>query len=140
ADYDPLGSLLRPINLSWETGASSRACAIVLNSAVPPRERRRKRMSWTIPWFSSAGSDFNVDFGVTRGRSEMFGLSVFFRADDQVLRPYSTRGRGVGAPGSRWPFLDLPPRGGGEDGEAPPEGGPKPPPYLRWRRHDEYGT
>ena len=28
-------------------------------------EAYRKRMGWTIPWYSSFESDFNVDFGVS---------------------------------------------------------------------------
>jgi predicted dithiol-disulfide oxidoreductase (DUF899 family) len=28
-------------------------------------EAYRKRMGWTIPWYSSFGSDFNYDFHVT---------------------------------------------------------------------------
>lgn len=30
-------------------------------------EAFKKRMGWTIPWFSSAGGGFDADFGVTTG-------------------------------------------------------------------------
>lgn len=53
--------------------------ALVSVAPLPNIERYRKRMGWTIPWFSSAGSDFNRDFGVTTQAGEMFALSVFLR-------------------------------------------------------------
>src|SRR5262249_16622043 len=54
--------------------------ALVSVAPLPNIERYRKRMGWTIPWFSSAGSDFNNrDFGVTTQAGEMFALSVFLR-------------------------------------------------------------
>jgi hypothetical protein len=65
-------------------------------------EAYRQRMGWTIPWFSSAGSDFNVDFGVTTDQGETFGLSVFLRDGDDVYRTYFTSGRGVEALASVW--------------------------------------
>jgi predicted dithiol-disulfide oxidoreductase (DUF899 family) len=101
-------------------------------------ERYRKRMGWAIPWFSSAGSDFNRDFGVTTDEGEMFGLSVFLRDGDDVYRTYFTSGRGVEALGSVWTFLDLTPLGRQEKWEESPEGWPQTEPYVWWRRHDEY--
>jgi predicted dithiol-disulfide oxidoreductase (DUF899 family) len=114
--------------------------ALVSRAPLANLEAYRKRMGWKIPWYSSAGSDFNVDFGVTRGNGETFGLSVFFHDDDgQVFRSYFTNGRGVEALGSVWTFLDLTPLGRQEDWEDSPEGWPQTPPYEWWRRHDEYG-
>ena len=98
----------------------------------------KQRMGWTVPWFSSADSDFNVDFGVTSERGETFGLSVFLRRDNEVFRTYFTTGRGVEALGSTWSFLDLTPFGRQETWEDSPEGWPQTPPYQWWRRHDEY--
>ena len=98
----------------------------------------KRRMDWTVPWFSSSGSDFNVDFGVTTDDGETFGLSVFLRDGDRVFRTYFTDGRGVEALGSTWTFLDLTPLGRQEDWEDSPEGWPQTPPYQWWRRHDEY--
>lgn len=119
----------------------ARDTSFVLVSRAPLAniERYRKRMGWTIPWFSSAGTEFNEDFGVTKGQSETFGLSVFLRDGDQVFRTYFTNGRGAEALGSVWTFLDLTPLGRQEEWEDSPEGWPQTPPYEWWRRHDSYG-
>jgi predicted dithiol-disulfide oxidoreductase (DUF899 family) len=98
----------------------------------------RRRMGWDIPWYSSAGSDFNRDLGITTDEGDTFGLSVFLRDGDRVFRTYFTTARGVEALGSVWTFLDLTPLGRQEDWEDTPEGRPKTPPYQWWRRHDEY--
>lgn len=98
----------------------------------------QKRMGWTVPWFSSEGSDFNRDFGVTGDDGEHHGLSVFLRDGDAVYRTYYTTARGVEALGSAWTFLDLTPYGRQEEWEDSPEGWPQTPPYVWWRRHDEY--
>jgi predicted dithiol-disulfide oxidoreductase (DUF899 family) len=106
----------------------------------------RKRMGWTIPWFSSFNSDFNVDFGVspetpqedTYQDGESFGLSVFLRDGDSLFRTYFTSARGVEALGSVWSFLDLTPLGRQEDWEDSPAGYPQTKRYEWWRRHDEY--
>jgi predicted dithiol-disulfide oxidoreductase (DUF899 family) len=118
----------------------ARDTSFVLVSRAPLAnlERYRKRMGWTIPWFSSAGSDFNADFGVTTDQGETFGLSVFLREGDDVYRTYFTTGRGVEALGSVWTFLDLTPLGRQEDWEDSPAGYPQTAPYEWWRRHDEY--
>jgi predicted dithiol-disulfide oxidoreductase (DUF899 family) len=99
----------------------------------------KKRMGWTVPWFSSAGSDFNVDFGLTSDEGEYFGLSVFLRDGESVFRTYFTSDRAVEAFGTTWSFLDLTPFGRQEEWEDSPEGWPQTPPYQWWRRHDEYG-
>ena len=114
--------------------------ALVSLAPLANIEQYRKRMGWTIPWYSSAGNDFNTDFGVTTDRGETFGLSVFLRDGDSIFRTYFTNGRGVEALGSVWTFLDLTPLGRQEDWEDSPEGWPQTPPYQWWRRHDEYGT
>ena len=118
----------------------ARDTSLVLVSRAPLAnlQRYQARMGWRIPWFSSAGSDFNTDFGLTSDAGETFGLSVFFRDGDRVLRSYFTTGRGVEALGSVWTFLDLTPLGRQEDWEDSPPGTPQTPPYQWWRRHDEY--
>jgi predicted dithiol-disulfide oxidoreductase (DUF899 family) len=98
----------------------------------------KKRMGWKIPWFSSAGSDFNQDFGLSHEDGETFGLSVFFRDKRQVFRTYFTADRGVEMLGSAWSFLDLTPLGRQETWENSPKGWPQTAPYVWWRRHDEY--
>lgn len=118
----------------------ARDTSLALVSRAPLRNilQYKKRMGWNLPWVSSAGSDFNVDFGVTTGEGETFGLSVLLRDGDEVFRTYFTAGRGVESLGGVWPFLDLTPLGRQEDWEDSPEGRPQTPPYQWWRRHDEY--
>jgi predicted dithiol-disulfide oxidoreductase (DUF899 family) len=126
----------------------ARDTSMVLVSRAPLAkiEPYRKRMGWTVPWFSSFDSDFNVDFRVSpespqpdkHQDGEIFGLSVFLRDGDRVYRTYFTSGRGVEALGSNWTFLDLTPLGRQEDWEDSPAGYPQTPPYEWWRRHDEY--
>jgi predicted dithiol-disulfide oxidoreductase (DUF899 family) len=120
--------------------------AVVSRAPLAKIEPYRKRMGWTLPWYSSFESDFNVDFGVSPESpqpsvyqdGESFGLSVFLRDGEDVYRTYFTRGRGTEALGSNWTFLDLTPLGRQEDWEDSPEGYPQTPPYQWWRRHDEY--
>jgi predicted dithiol-disulfide oxidoreductase (DUF899 family) len=118
----------------------ARDTSFVLVSRAPLAniERYRERMGWSIPWFSSAGSDFNDDFGVTTDQGETFGLSVFLREGDAVYRTYFTTGRGVEALGSVWTFLDRTSLGRQEDWEDSPAGYPQSARYTWWRRHDEY--
>jgi predicted dithiol-disulfide oxidoreductase (DUF899 family) len=120
--------------------------ALVSRAPLARIEPYRQRMDWTIPWYSSFGSDFNVDFGVSPETpqpteyqdGETFGLSVFFRDGDDLFRTYFTSRRGVEALGSVWTFLDLTPLGRQESWEDSPDGYPQTPPYEWWRRHDEY--
>ena len=120
--------------------------ALVSRAPITKIEAYRKRMGWTIPWYSSFGSDFNVDFGVgpeapqpdVYQDGETFGLSVFLRDGDGVFRTYFTTARGVEALGSVWTFLDLTPLGREENWEDSPAGYPQTKPYEWWRRHDEY--
>ncbi len=119
----------------------ARDTSLVLVSRAPLAnlERYRRRMGWTLPWYSSAASDFNDDFGLTTAEYETFGLSVFFRDGDDVYRSYFTTTRGVEALGPAWTFLDLTPLGRQETWEDSPAGWPQTEPYRWWRRHDEYG-
>ena len=120
--------------------------ALVSRASIAKIEAYRKRMAWTIPWYSSFGSDFNVDFGVgpetpqegVYQDGESFGLSAFLREDDSVFRTYFTTHRGVEALGSVWTLLDLTPLGRQEEWEDSPAGYPQTKPYEWWRRHDEY--
>ncbi len=118
----------------------ARDTSFVLVSLAPRAqiESYNERMGWTVPWYSSIGSDFNVDFGVTADGGETFGLSVFLRDGGSVYRTYFTSGRGAEALGSSWTFLDLTPLGRQEDWEDSPAGYPQTPRYEWWRRHDEY--
>jgi predicted dithiol-disulfide oxidoreductase (DUF899 family) len=119
----------------------ARDTSLVLVSRAPQAEIRayRQRMGWCVPWFSSFGSDFNEDLGVTTDEGETFGLSVFLRAGDRVYRTYFTAARGVDRLRIDFNLLDLTPLGRQEDWEDSPDGWPQTPPYVWWRKHDEYG-
>jgi predicted dithiol-disulfide oxidoreductase (DUF899 family) len=120
--------------------------ALVSRAPITKIEAYRKRMGWTIPWYSSIDSDFNVDFGVgpetpqqgVYQDGESFGVSVFLRDGEDIYRTYFTTARGVEALGSVWTLLDLTPLGRQEQWEDSPAGYPQTKPYEWWRRHDEY--
>jgi len=101
-------------------------------------EKFKKRMGWTLPWYSSEGTDFNKDIGVTTDKGENYGLSVFIHDDKDIYRTYFTNGRGVEGL-NIWTLLDLAPLGRLEEWEDSATGGPRTKPYAWWRRHDEYG-
>jgi predicted dithiol-disulfide oxidoreductase (DUF899 family) len=119
---------------------------IVSRAPIEKLEAYRRRIGWSIPWYSSFASDFNVDFGVSPETpqpdayqdGESFGLSVFLRDGDEVFRTYFTNNRGVETLGPVWTLLDVTPLGRQETWEDSPEGYPQTKPYEWWRRHDEY--
>lgn len=119
----------------------ARDISFVLVSLAPLSniERYKERMGWTIPWYSSAGSDFNRDFEMTTDRGETHALSVFVRDGERIFRTYYTSQRGTETVGNSWGFLDITPFGRQEIWEDTPEGRPQGEPYRWWRRHDEYG-
>ncbi|MGG3571707.1 DUF899 domain-containing protein [Bacillus gobiensis] len=117
----------------------ARDTSLVLVSRAPLSkiEPFKARMGWTVPWFSSFGSDFNYDFEKTTDNGEVPGLSVFLRDGDSIFRTYYT------LDGTEWlnpnfQYLDLTALGRQEDWEDSPEGWPQTPPYKWWRLHDEY--
>jgi predicted dithiol-disulfide oxidoreductase (DUF899 family) len=120
--------------------------AMVSRAPIAKIEPYRERMGWSLPWYSSSETDFNVDFGLSPETpqegvyqdGETFGLSVFFRDGDEVYRTYFTNRRGVETLGPVWTLLDLTPLGRQENWEDSPDGWPQGPPYEWWRRHDEY--
>ena len=94
-------------------------------------------MGWDLPWFSSFGTSFNGDMGVTVDDEEDHGVSVFLRDGAEVFRTYFTGDRGVEHLGSHWTYLDLTPFGRREPWEDSPVGWPTG--DRHWtRRHDEY--
>lgn len=99
--------------------------ALVSRAPLANINAYKERRGWTAPWFSSAGSDFNEDFGLTTDEGETFGLSVFFRDGDSIFRTYFTAGRGVETLGTSWTFLDLTPLGRQEAWEDSPDGYPQ---------------
>src|SRR5262245_33299591 len=66
----------------------ARNTSFVLKSRAPLAniERYKQRMGWTVPWFSSARTDFNVDLGLTRRQDETFGLYSFATAGAYIAR------------------------------------------------------
>jgi len=135
-------------NMGHPAHLHARDITRVLVSRAPLEkiEPFKKRMGWTIPWYSSSGSDFNPDFGVgpespkpdAHQDGETFGLSVFLRSGDEIYRTYFTDRRGVEYLGSSFSYFDLAPYGRQEDWEDSPEGWPKGPRYAWWRHHDRY--
>ncbi len=126
----------------------------------------KERMGWTVPWYSSYGSDFNYDFHTTldeaRGstewnyrsapslvaagkipdtRGELPGLSCLLHVGDEVFHTYSSYARGLEPLLTTVHLLDLTAYGRQEDWEDSPEGWPQTP--LKngdWvRHHDKYG-
>jgi predicted dithiol-disulfide oxidoreductase (DUF899 family) len=109
----------------------------------------KARRGWTIPWYSSYGSDFNYDYHATFDASvaplehnyrsievpadeqpaESQGLSVFFRLDDDVFHTYSAYARGVEGLTNAYSLLDVTPYGRQEDWEDSPPGWPQRPTY-----------
>ena len=99
-------------------------------------------MGWDVPWYSSHGSDFNYDFGVTHRRRTGSDTTTtvdvadghelrdsasrtrcraerFLRDDDRVFHTYSQYARGAEATGGSYYFLDLTALGRQEDWEEP---------------------
>lgn len=120
----------------------ARDISIALVSLAPLAniEKYKKRMGWNLPWYSSAGTDFNRDFGMTTDKGETHGLSVFFRDGERIFRTYFTSERGTEGVGTIWEFLDITPFGRQETWEDTPTGRPQGEPYSWWRRHDEYNS
>ncbi|CAD7699221.1 unnamed protein product [Ostreobium quekettii] len=92
--------------------------------AGAPHERLRALTGlrgWTLPMYSSAGSDFSQDFAVEGYEEEGDGtggaaprspaLSVFRKEDGVVYCTYSTSGRGLEVFNPVWAFLDTLPNG-----------------------------
>jgi predicted dithiol-disulfide oxidoreductase (DUF899 family) len=89
-----------------------------------------------MPWYSSMETDFDADHDVTGG----FGLNVFLRDGDRILRTYFTTDRGVENLGTVWSLLDITPLGRQEKWEDSPADYPQTDPFVWWRRHGEYSA
>jgi predicted dithiol-disulfide oxidoreductase (DUF899 family) len=68
-------------------------------------------MGWDIPWYSSFGTTFNQDIGVTVDDEESPGTSVLMRDGDRVFHTYITTDRGVESQVGIFGYLDLTPHG-----------------------------
>ena len=108
--------------------------AYVSRAPLEKLERWKALKGWNFPWYSSYGSDFNYDFGVTLDRSrgattynyrevdlegEMPGTSFFLRDGDRVFHTYSSFARGAEMTGGSYYWLDLTALGRQEDWEEP---------------------
>jgi predicted dithiol-disulfide oxidoreductase (DUF899 family) len=108
--------------------------ALVSRASQAEIDAFKRRMGWSIPWYTTVGEDFQQ----ARGTTEYFSLDVYLRDGERIFLSYATTGRGVEALGTVWAFLDLTPLGRQEEWEDSPPGRPQSPPYQWWRRHDEY--
>jgi predicted dithiol-disulfide oxidoreductase (DUF899 family) len=127
----------------------SRDTSYALVSLAPYEKlaRWKAEQGWDIPWYSSDGTAFNHDFGVTvdpsapdaqynyRTRAEfealgsdffagdepfeMPGRSCFLLVDGRVFHTYSQYARGLESTGGSYYFLDLTALGRQEDWEEP---------------------
>jgi predicted dithiol-disulfide oxidoreductase (DUF899 family) len=118
----------------------ARDTSLVLVSLGPLAnlEAYKERMGWKVPWYSSAGTSFNADFGLSTDEGETFGLSCFLRDGDAIYHTYFTSDRGIEVVVSSFIFLDWTVLGRQEKWEDSPPGWPQSEPYVWWRRHDEY--
>jgi len=103
-------------------------------------EAYRKRMGWSLPVYSSVGSDFNFDYHVSvapdrlnDGKaeynyrdgdardwpSESPGVSVFTLQDGKVFHTYSTYARGLDMLNVGYHYLDIVPKGRDEATAGP---------------------
>jgi predicted dithiol-disulfide oxidoreductase (DUF899 family) len=113
----------------------ARSTRLILMARAPQSEIEvlRQRMGWQLPWYSSFGTTFNDDMGLTS-----FGLSVLLRDGDEVFRTYFTTARGVDRLRVDFNLLDLTPYGRQEEWEDSPAGWPQDPTMAWLRPHDEY--
>lgn len=121
--------------------------AMVSRAPLEKLQRWKAKHEWDIPWYSSFGSDFNYDFGVTLDESvapgvynyrskaeyeavgdaffasaqpfEMPGRSCFLQVDGRVFHTYSQYARGLESTGGSYYFLDLTALGRQEEWEEP---------------------
>lgn len=122
------------------------AYAEVSRAPLSKIEDYRSRKGWTIPWYSSYGSDFNYDFHASfdesiapilynyRTRTELEqlgetwdanestenpGYSCFLRDGDTIYHTYSTFARGTEYLSGTYSLLDLTALGRQENWELP---------------------
>jgi predicted dithiol-disulfide oxidoreductase (DUF899 family) len=121
--------------------------AMVSRAPLAKLERWKAKKGWDIPWYSSFGTEFNYDFGVTIDESvrpgeynyrskadyeakgenffdsdqpfEMPGRSCFLQVDSHVFHTYSQYARGLESTGGSYYFLDLTALGRQEEWEEP---------------------
>ena len=114
--------------------ARDTAFALVARAPLPKLQAYQASRGWTVPWYSSYGSDFNYDFHVTLDERvapleynyrtkqewehlgkpldfeqpfELHGTSCFLRDGDRIFHTYSTYGRGTEQVGGTHYYLDM---------------------------------
>ena len=127
-------------------GVRDTAFVLVSRAPLAKIEGYRERRGWPFAWYSSFGSDFNVDFHVSmdaevapvqynyrtgeeleqagqgwllQGPMEMPGYSCFLRDEGRVFHTYSTFARGTEQLGGAYAFLDMTALGRQEEWEEP---------------------
>jgi predicted dithiol-disulfide oxidoreductase (DUF899 family) len=122
------------------------AFALVSRAPLDKIETYRASKGWTVPWYSSFGTDFNYDFHVSLDASvapvqynyrdagqltatgagwvldepqELAGVSSFLRQDGVIYHTYSTYGRGDEGLSDAYFLLDITALGRQEDWEEP---------------------
>lgn len=122
--------------------------AMVSRAPLAKLQKYKAARGWDVPWYSSSGTSFNYDFGVTLDESagagtynyrdradwdavgedffgtaeqpfEMPGRSCFLQVDGTVYHTYSQYARGLESTGGGYYFLDLTALGRQEDWEEP---------------------
>jgi predicted dithiol-disulfide oxidoreductase (DUF899 family) len=122
--------------------------ALVSRAPLAKLEKWKAARGWDLPWYSSFGTDFNYDFGVTIDASRGFdvynyrtldeyaamgqesmktaeqpydmpGRSCFLQVDGRVYHTYSQYARGLESTGGSYYFLDLTALGRQEEWEEP---------------------
>ena len=120
--------------------------AMVSRAPLAKLQAWKEQRGWDVPWYSSFGSDFNYDFGVTIDASvappvynyrtkaeyealgrglgddeslELPGRSCFLQVDGRIFHTYSQYARGLESTGGSYYFLDLTALGRQEDWEEP---------------------
>lgn len=105
--------------------------ALVSRASIEKLLAYRDERGWSFPWYSSAGTSFNRDFGATVGDdNERHAYSAFVRDDDgHVYQTYATSGRGAEPMFPAVGLLDMTVYGRQEDFELSPPGWPQVPTY-----------
>lgn len=122
-------------------GARDITLAAISRGPLPELQAFQQRMGWRFKWLSSAGTDFNDDYGVVDvskynygtttnfKATELPGASVFYKDESgQVFHTYSTYARGLDILLGAYNFIDMTPKGRDEAGHG-----------MSWvKHHDKY--
>jgi len=124
------------------------AYVLVSRAPLATLEAYQASHGWSLPWYSSHGSDFNYDFQVTldqpreqltynyrpaarllggESSTEMPGASCFLRDGGEIFHTYSAYARGLDHVDQSYAFLDLTALGRQEAWEEPRDRVPQPP-------------